>query len=225
MIRIDLRNEFPEADLDPYHIETNIKDAAEKLATVPRQFSDAEVTNPDVAKWVRAIAAQAVADAKAFNPRVRKGPSLILRGSTGTGKTHQTYGAIRSLWLSGVYCKWAVTTAADLFAELRPSGQGERAFGHYATVPLLCLDDLGAHQITEWSTDTLFRLVNARYEARKPLIVTTNLPMVSRDRDAVTLAGRLGDRIASRLAEMARNHQVALKGEDRRRGGRGLTSR
>lgn len=224
MIRIDLRDEFPGSQLDPYWIEHNKRTAHQQLRNIPAQFAGAELTDPDVTRWVRALAARAVADARAENPRVQHGPSLLLRGGTGTGKTHHVYAAIRTLWLSGVDCRWIVKTAADLLAELRPSGAGEAAFARHAKVPLLCLDDLGAHAVTEWTTDTLFRLINARYEAQLPIVVTSNLPMVSRDKAAVTLTDRLGDRISSRLVEMARTFQVPLKGEDRRRSNAPATS-
>lgn len=217
MIRINLQDLPNSGHLDPHWIETNKRDASKQLEAIPRQFAAAEVDNEVVARWVGAIAGQAVADAHARNPRLQSGPSLILRGGTGTGKTHHVYGAIRSLWLSGVDTRFIVITAADLLAELRPSSSGQGALKRFAATPLLCLDDLGAHAVTEWSTDMLFRLINSRYEARRPIVVTTNLPMVTRERGVPTLVERLGDRIASRLAEMARNWQVALKGEDRRR--------
>ncbi|NUR80752.1 MAG: ATP-binding protein [Dermatophilaceae bacterium] len=220
MIRIDLLEEFPDVEyLDDHWIRHNKREATRNLEAVPRQFADAEVDDELVERWVRAIAGQAVIDGLAGNPRVQSGPSLLMRGATGTGKTHHVYAAVRSLWLSGVDARFIVITAADLLAELRPTGTGQAALKRFAAIPLLCLDDLGAHAVTEWSTDMLFRLINARYEARRPIVVTTNLPMVTRERGVPTLVDRLGDRIASRLVEMARNWQVALKGEDRRRAG------
>lgn len=236
-LRIDLAAEFPEAELDPVFVRDNQELASSTLAKIPAQFADAEVTDPTVSRWVRAMAARAVADCSTVrnrNPKVTRGPSLLLRGRTGTGKTHQVYGAIRALWLSGINTRWSLTTAADLLAELRPSGAGESAFARYAAVPLLCLDDLGAHAVTEWTNETLFRLVNARYEARRPLVITTNYPTAApreglgSPRERVeTLADRVSDRVVSRLVEMtAGGWQVALTGDDRRRGGgRGLTSR
>jgi hypothetical protein len=49
-----------------------------------------------------------------------------------------------------------------------------------------------------------------------PTLFTTNLPPRSKDRDVPSLADRLGQRVTSRLGEMARS--VPLTGTDRRPG-------
>ncbi len=73
---------------------------------------------------------------------------------------------------------------------------------------LLLVDDLGAAKTSEWTEELTYRLVNHRYEHLLPTVFTTNLTI--RDlRDA------LGDRIASRLAQMT--ERVTLTGADRRR--------
>jgi len=60
---------------------------------------------------------------------------------------------------------------------------------------LLVLDDLGAERVTDWVQDTMFRLVDGRYRATKPIMVTTNL-------EPRELAAVLGIRMADRLVEM-----------------------
>jgi DNA replication protein DnaC len=41
--------------------------------------------------------------------------------------------------------------------------------------PLLVLDDLGAERNTEYMNEVVYTIINARYKAKLPLIVTTNL--------------------------------------------------
>lgn len=130
--------------------------------------------------------------------------------TTGTGKTHQAYGAIRSLLAAGVRLPWEAVTAADLYARLRPRPgfDSERDLQSLMRCPLLLLDDLGAAKSSEWTEELTYRLINHRYEHMRPTLITTNLPT-----DALRTA--LGDRVASRLSQMT--ERVVLEGDDRRR--------
>jgi DNA replication protein DnaC len=58
----------------------------------------------------------------------------------------------------------------------------------------LLLDDLGREQPTAWSQETLYLVVNARYEACRATSIVTNL-------DLDQLAAHVGAPIADRLAE------------------------
>ena len=145
-----------------------------------------------------------------YDVSTREGFLLLILRPTGTGKTHQAVGAIRTLAASGVTVGWYADTAPGLFASLRPRDgvDGEAEYRKISTAQLLLLDDLVAAKASEWTEEILFRLVNDRYEAMLPGLYTSNVP-------AAELRNALGARIASRLAEMCQ--QVALRGEDRRR--------
>lgn len=47
---------------------------------------------------------------------------------------------------------------------------------------LLVLDDVGAEKMTEWANQTLYAILNARYQSKLPTIVTTNNPDAVDDR-------------------------------------------
>lgn len=143
---------------------------------------------------------------------VKRGPSLLLLGPTGVGKTHQAYGAMRALAVTGVSATWRVTTAADLYAALRPRPgiDSETEFRGYREAHILLIDDLGAAKSSEFVEDINFRLINHRYEHHLPTLLTSNVTPKE-------LSSRLGDRVASRLVEMCQ--QVVITGRDRRRGG------
>jgi len=83
----------------------------------------------------------------------------------------------------------------------------EDVFERHAKAPVLMLDDLGAAKDSSWVEEVNYRLINHRYEWMLPTLVTSNVP----PRD---LAGEVGERVASRLTEMAT--PVVLKGPDRR---------
>lgn len=178
-------------------------------ARIPARYRDAVADHPAIDAWVRDIAASGQRGPGGA-PGIAQGRSLLILGTTGTGKTHQAYGAVRSLLAAGVRLRWKATTAADLYADLRPRPgyDGERELMDTARCPLLLVDDLGAARHSEWTEEITMRLINRRYNELLPTVVTSNLAPTD-------LREQLGDRIASRLAEMT--ERVVLDGPDRRR--------
>lgn len=177
-------------------------------ARIPPRYRGATADHPQVQAWVREVAARAAAPSRGARRQVGTGPSLLLAGPTGTGKTHQAYGAIRSLIAVGV--RWHAVTEADLYAglRLRLGADAERELTALARCPVLLLDDLGAAKGSEWTEEIAYRLVNRRYNDMLPTLITTNLAIAD-------LREAVGDRVASRLAEMT--ERVVLTGADRRR--------
>lgn len=75
---------------------------------------------------------------------------------------------------------------------------------------LLVLDDLGREKVTDWASERLYVLVNERYSALRPTVVTSNYgPDI--------LADRGYDAIVSRLVEGAR--AIVITASDYRAGG------
>ena len=197
-----------EGDADPHWLGDLRETAAKQELRIPPRFADATATNPAVQAWVCELV-DIVRRERRTVPRVLSGPSLLLVGGTGSGKTFQAYGAIRAIGRSGAGCAWIVTTAADMYGQLRPRPRvdSEDEFDRFARIGLLVLDDLGAAKGTEWNEEINYRLINYRYEHQLPTIITTNvLPK--------NLQTALGERVASRLVEMAR--RVVISGPDRR---------
>ncbi|WP_328465830.1 ATP-binding protein [Streptomyces sp. NBC_00448] len=178
-------------------------------ARIPPRYRHALADHPRITAWVTEIAHTGRPGPGGVSG-IATGPSLLIAGPTGTGKTHQAYGAIRALLRAGVRLRWEATTVADLYAAQRPQpgSDPEQQLWRLARSPLLLLDDLGAAKQSPWTEELTYRLVNHRYNQLLPTLATTNLP-VAELRDAV------GDRVASRLAEMT--DRVILTGHDRRR--------
>ncbi len=116
---------------------------------------------------------------------------LVLRGGTGTGKTHLAYA------IAGACIKRDITVFAkpvpDLLDMLRDAyaiGAHGEQMAMLKDVELLVLDDLGAQRDTGWALDTLYQVVNHRYSKRLPMIVTTNV-----DLNKVALDERLVSRL------------------------------
>ncbi|MFM9371879.1 ATP-binding protein [Streptomyces sp. Da 82-17] len=199
--------------IDPVDVPTDQLEPVPALQAadgrIPARYREALADHPAVTAWVRDVA-QAGRPGPGGVPGIAQGRSLLIAGTTGTGKTHQAYGAIRSLLAEGVRLRWKAVTAADLYAELRPrpGHDGEREFMELARCPLLFIDDLGAAKTSEWTEEITMRLINRRYNEMLPTLLTTNLGMAD-------LRAHIGDRVASRLTEMT--DKVILDGPDRRR--------
>ncbi|MGW1675975.1 ATP-binding protein [Saccharopolyspora sp. NPDC002376] len=202
-------------DIDPHWAREAREKAALLESAIPARYAGAVVSHPAIAGWVRALV-QAAADTQASPGGpvgLSAGRSLMLLGETGTGKTHAAFGALRAFGASGVtMSSWQFVAAADLYAQMRPRHgvDSESVFETYAHASLLVVDDLGAAKNSEWTEEINYRLINHRYDRMLPTIITSNLGLEE-------LRGRLGDRVASRLNEMA--DRGILDGGDRRRGG------
>ena len=148
-------------------------------------------------------------------------PGLMLQGTPGVGKTHLAVAVLRELIARGFECVFFdyQTLLEKIRAGYNPTaGASERAVYQAALdTEVLLLDDLGSHRVTEWVEDTVTAIINHRYNNKKALIVTTNLPdeaLGDTKREAPTsrsnyrvrdmLPERIGSRAHSRLFEMCK---------------------
>lgn len=103
---------------------------------------------------------------------------LVIAGGTGHGKT-------RLAAAIGNFCREAgmdvmFVVVPDLLDRLRGSynpqnpGGFDRLFEQVRAAPLLILDDLGSESGTPWADEKLFQLLNYRYNASLPTVITTN---------------------------------------------------
>lgn len=204
----------PDHDDDPFGKAEQTRLAMEYAdKNIPARYAGAVADDSAVIGWVQRVTDKCVADsAMRVTIWVHSGPSLLILGPTGVGKTHQAFGALRLLATTGIRAKWQAVTAADLYARLRPRHgvDSETEFRLLADAQLLLVDDLGAAKTSEWVEEVNYRLVNWRYERVLPTLFTSNVPPKE-------LSSSLGERVASRLVEMT--DRVVLQGSDRRRVG------
>lgn len=143
-------------------------------------------------------------------PQFREqGKGLLLFGNVGTGKTFLAACVANALIDKGVPC--LVTNFARIANTVQGLFEGRQEYyDSLNKFPLLVLDDLSAERKTEYMQEIVYNVIDARYRAKLPLIVTTNLTR----EELMHPADVTYQRIFSRLFEMCTPIEVA--GKDRR---------
>jgi len=155
--------------------------------------------DPDELKTVQNAYRQAMAFAQ--EPK----DWLVIAGSTGRGKTRLAAAIGNYCREAGVHTMFVVVP--DLLDSLRSSYDPgnpkafDEMFDLVRNVPILILDDLGAQSGTAWAEEKLFQLINYRYNACLPTVITTNLTISAME---ARLASRLTDPQVSTILLMGR---------------------
>jgi DNA replication protein DnaC len=103
---------------------------------------------------------------------------LVLTGAYGCGKTHLVAAIANARVEMGEPAIFMVVP--DLLDHLRAAYSPtsdvsyDNLFEQLRDTPLLILDDFGAQSSTAWAQEKLFQLLNHRYIARLPTVITTN---------------------------------------------------
>lgn len=162
---------------------------------VPARFSDRTLAN-----YVPATNSQRLALDAALRLAGGEIRNLVLVGPPGVGKSHLAAGVLDAIY-SGQQHAWRVAiesgavpvprqpvapiwaNVAELIVRLRleldyplddrtAASTVLRMQRHPA---LVVLDDLGREKVSDWTAETVYAVVNARYEALLPTILTSNL--------------------------------------------------
>src|ERR1039458_2156787 len=188
--------------------------AARLEARIPRRYQDVSFDRPPVSDISR-IAPDQIQSVRRYvrdiAENLASGRGLWIQGDVGTGKTtlamlvsKAALDAVRSAVI------YSLPRLLNLLRESMDSDKGMLDFMDRLTaVDLLHLDDLGAENQTDWVLEQLYSIVNARYEAERTILATTNLMPDE-------LSERLGSRTVSRLVEIC-GDLIPLFGEDKRR--------
>jgi DNA replication protein DnaC len=122
---------------------------------------------------------------------------LVLMGENGVGKTHLAAAIAHACRERGIEVRFL--DVPDLLEHLRRTFRPDSnvsyddLFEEVKQVPLLVLDDLGAQTTSPWAREKLYQIINYRYNARLPLVVTTNLGLQELEKAEPRIASRLAD--------------------------------
>lgn len=145
-----------------------------------------------------------------FDKMRQDGKGLLLFGEVGTGKT------FAAACIANAVIDRGIPVYMTNFARIVNTVQGmfdgrQDYYDSLNRYPLLILDDLAAERKTEYMQEIVYNVIDARYRAKLPLIVTTNLTADELKHPAEIT----NQRTFSRLFEMCL--PIKVEGEDRRR--------
>jgi DNA replication protein DnaC len=174
-------------------------------------------------------------------PAVETG--LLFMGTVGVGKTHLAIAVLKDLIeKKGVTCLFyesgsLLKAIQDSYNPVSETSE-MRVLAPVYQAEVLVLDELGATVPTNWVRDTMYQIINTRYNNKKLSIFTTNYLDEARARadensdagemkrksrtfasdriqEMTTLEERIGTPLRSRLYEMCK--KVMIEGEDYRK--------
>lgn len=167
-------------------------------------FENYEIYDPaqrDAVEIVRQYAAN-------IPEHVERGEGLILFGTVGTGKDHLLSCVLREAAMThGVTVSHVY--GLDLHAKVRDAmddDKVEQVLRPYREAKLFAISDPLPNdgQLTPWNKQTLMRLVNARYVAMRPTLLTINAPSLSQTQDVgINVWDEMSDAVFDRLAHGA----------------------
>ena len=143
---------------------------------------------------------------------------LFICGECGVGKSHLAFATANSLIEKGNSV--IAMTMIDLLLKIKSSFNAcnnklteEEILKIYTDCALLVIDDLGKEKPTEWALQMIYSVIDRRYNALKPIIVTTNFTaseLIKRFGDS-----SIGNAIVDRLFEICQ--YVPIEGESYRK--------
>ena len=205
---------------------------------IGRRFLEVSFDREPIVSLDPIVLRQVRAFVRAIDENLEKGRGLWFDGPVGTGKTSLAILVAKAAKDAGR--SYAVYPVPRLLAEIKRTFDRDASdtylgfFRRLCTVDLLVLDDLGAEKQTEWVLEQLYSIVNERWQDRRSIVVTTNIPDADpeaagaaaaarapatlRDAAARRVDGRdLEDlrrivdrleRVAARVAELRRGQQL-----------------
>lgn len=151
-----------------------------------------------------------------FDEMLAKNQGLLFYGGVGTGKT------FAAACIANHLLNQRIPVIMTSFVKLLESMQGfseddSALIARLNRAKLLIIDDLGAERSTDYALEKVYDIVDSRYRAKLPIILTTNLSMTELKESADIRYTRIYDRIFEMCYPMQFKGQSWRKVEAARR--------
>lgn len=145
-----------------------------------------------------------------FPELLKDGKGLLLHGSVGTGKTYAACEVANALIDKGYPV--LVTNFSRITNTLQGMFEGRQEYiDSLNDFKLLVLDDLGAERESSYMQEMVYTIIDSRYRAGLPMIITTNISIEQIKKTSSIERMRIYDRILERC------FPVDVSGSSRRR--------
>jgi len=147
---------------------------------------------------------QALGTCSHFDP---ESENLLLIGPTGVGKTHLACATVLHFAEQSLaFWRYRITELLRMLRYERKAEEEEKLIRQLSRIPILLIEDLGAHKTTDWAGAMLWEIIDRRIEnQRNGLIITSNLGRGK-------MSESMGDRVPSRLSGICK--VITIDGED-----------
>ena len=134
----------------------------EPYSWIPKRYRNATFDsfetgdNPDKRKVLKTIREQVMSR------------NMLWHGACGTGKTHLTYACVKAF-------KAKYRNLSGIYQEIKADWDGEPyLIRELVNAPLLILDEIDKTSGSAWERNTLFKIIDGRYNDVKPTTLITN---------------------------------------------------
>jgi len=138
--------------------------------------------------------------------RTPYGLGIMFTGPVGSGKTYLAASIANELMDS--HLKVLFLVVPDLLDELRATYKSDLneldLLDTARTIPILILDDLGAHNYTDWTRNRLYSIINYRLNEQLPTVITSNLSLDE-------MEDYIGIRTTSRIIQSSRIFRLTVQ--------------
>ena len=147
---------------------------------IGRRFLEVSFEREPIVSLDPVVLRQVRAFVRSIDDQLEAGRGLWFDGPVGTGKTSLAVLVAKAAKEAGR--SYAVYPVPRLLAEIKRTYDRDSSdsylsvFRRLCSVDLLVLDDLGVEKQTEWVLEQLYSIVNERWQDRRSIVVTTNVP-------------------------------------------------
>jgi DNA replication protein DnaC len=147
---------------------------------IGRRFLEVSFEREPIVSLDSVVLRQVRGFVRSLEDNLEAGRGLWFDGPVGTGKTSLAILVAKAAKQAGR--SYAVYPVPRLLAEIKRTFDRDASdsylgfFRRLCSVDLLVLDDLGAERQTEWVLEQLYSIVNERWQDRRSIVITTNIP-------------------------------------------------